>query len=53
MYSEYGISDKVIKLANKAEEELKDIFQEVDKICQYNSMKVLKAFQKNNIAEMH
>lgn len=53
MYSEYGISDKVIELANKAEEELKDIFQEVDKICQYNSIKVLKAFQKNNIAEMH
>ena len=53
MYKEYGISDKVIQLANKAEKELEDIFKEVDKVCQINSMKVLKAFQKNSIAEMH
>ena len=53
MYSTLGISEKVINLANEAEENVKDIFKEIDKIEEYNSMKVLNAFQKNEISEIH
>ena len=53
MYSALGISEKVINLANEAEENIKDVFKDIDKIEEYNSMKVLSAFQKNEISEIH
>ena len=34
-------------------EELKDIFNKLDDICYLNSKKVLDAFHKNNISEVH
>lgn len=43
----------IIDLVSNAEKELKDIFNEVDDTCEYNSLKVLNAFQKNKISEMH
>jgi len=53
MFEQFGISEKIIKLAEESEESLTEEFKKIDEICQYNSMKVLKAFQKYNIAEMH
>ena len=53
MYKEFGISDKIINLANDVEQELKPIFERIEKTCEYNSLKVLKAFQNNNISDMH
>ena len=53
MYSSLGISEKVINLANEAEEKLKDVFNKIDKIEEYNSLKVLEALQKNEISEIH
>lgn len=53
MYKEYGISENTINLAKKVEEELQPIFKEIDEICEYNSIKVLKAFKNNNISDMH
>ena len=53
MYKQYGISEEIIKLVKESEENLIGEFKNIDEICQYNSMKVLNAFQKNNIAEMH
>lgn len=41
------------KLINNAEEKIKEQFNLVDKICFYNSKKVLDAFQKNNVSEVH
>lgn len=49
----FNISDEVIEKINKAEEELKDKFKEIDDICEYNQYKVLNAFQKNRVSEMH
>ena len=43
------ISDKTIELARKAEENIQKEFKQVELVCEYNSLKVLKAFQKNNI----
>ena len=53
MYSELGIKEEVINLALKAEEELKEEFKNIDEVCEYNSLKVLNAFHKNQISEVH
>lgn len=53
MYKEFGISDDIYELIIKSENELKDIFEEIDKVAEYNSLKVLKAFQDNKISEIH
>lgn len=41
------------KLIQQVEEEIKPVFKEIDKICEKNSKKVLQAFQRNSISEMH
>lgn len=53
MYKSFGISDKIISLASECEEELQGEFKKVDDICSYNSLKVLKAFNDNNISDIH
>jgi len=50
LYKELGISEKICNVANEVEEELKDIFKEIDKNCMQSSMKILKAFQDNKIS---
>ena len=49
----FGIEEKVWKLAKEVEEQVKEQFQEVDEVCQYNSMRVLQAFQKYRVSDMH
>lgn len=53
MYQEFGISKELEEKANKTEEELKEIYKEIDRISEVNSLKVLKAFQKNRLSEVH
>ena len=53
MYKKFGIQDKIINLASEVEEELKTQFEKVDKIKEENSLKVLMAFQKYNLSDMH
>ncbi len=53
MYREFGISEEIEKLCEKVEKEIKPEFEEIEKVCSYNSMKVLRAFQDNNIQDMH
>ena len=47
------INEKIKKIIAECEIELNDRFQELDRICYANSMKVLKAFNENRIAERH
>ena len=44
---------EVEDLIIKAEEELKEQFKKADEICEYNSRKVLDAFRKNGVSDMH
>ena len=53
MLDEIIISDKVLELTNKAEEEVKDIFLSLDKECTKNSLKVLNAFKHNRVSTVH
>ena len=41
------------ELVDKCEKELVNEFNEVDRICEINSKKVLEAFQKNKLSENH
>ena len=53
MYKELGIKENILNLANEVEEEIKPIFNEINKTCEENSLKVLQAFRRNNISDMH
>lgn len=53
MYKQFGIKEEVINLSKKVEKDLREIFDKTDKIAEYNSLKVLTAFQKYNLSEMH
>ena len=53
MYKEFGIDDSVIRLFDETEQELNDIFREIDEKEQLNSLKVLRAFHKYQISEVH
>ena len=53
MYEEFGIKKELEELSITVENELVEEFKEIDRICEINSMKVLKAFQENNLSETH
>lgn len=51
IYREMGISDEVFAYAEKTLESLEDKFQQIDKTCEYNQLKVLKALQECRVSE--
>ena len=53
MWKEYGIEDKVLKMAKEVENECQSVFEKINEIEEYNTLKVLKAFQKNRISDIH
>lgn len=44
------IDQNLIKIANVAEEELKDIYKNIDDICLYNSNRILSSFIENGVS---
>ena len=50
---EFGIDEKVLKIVEEAENDIEQGFKETDDITVHNQYKVLKAFQKNRISDMH
>ena len=53
MYEIMGIKPELETWAKEREKELKERFEEIDEICEYNSVKVLHALQQNHISEIH
>ena len=53
MYNQLGIKKEILELADKIKPELNKVFEKVDETTEYNSLKVLSAFQKYNLSEMH
>lgn len=53
MYEIFGISNKLENLANDVENEIKPQFEKIDKICEFNSIKVLNAMQNCHLSGMH
>ena len=51
MYKELGIDEDIVKIVNDSEKKCTDVFKTIDEVCEYNSMKVLNAFHKNEVTE--
>ena len=51
MTNPLGLSPRVLALAEQAEEERAPQFAQIDAVAEYNSQKVLAAFQKHRVAE--
>ena len=50
MYKEIGISKEVYEFGEKILDDLKDRFDEFDRVCEYNQLKVLQAMRKNKVS---
>ena len=53
MQTKFGISQKVLTYCLQKEEQIKEQFQKVDEITEYNQLKVLSAMQKNKLSDIH
>ena len=53
MYNSLGISDEVYDYAEEVCEKISERFHKIDKIAEYNQLKVVGAMQKNKVAEAH
>ena len=47
MYNKFGISNELIELSKKVENKIKDSFDLIDEIAEYNQGKVLYSMQQN------
>ena len=52
MYEQLGISKKVLDYAADIEESLKERFEGIDQVAEYNQLKVLKGMQDNKVSVM-
>ncbi len=53
MYEETGISGKVYDYCEEVLGSLKDRFERIDRIAEFNQLKVLNAFRKNRVSAEH
>lgn len=51
MFEELGISSSLYRYSNRIIDSLKERFDKIDEIAEYNQLKVLKAMQKNRVCE--
>lgn len=51
MYNTIGISQKTVELIDKCERKCREEFDKIDEACEYNSLKVLSSFHKNQVTE--
>ena len=51
LFKEMGISDEVYAYSEKILEKLKPRFEQIDAVCEYNQLKVLKALQDCRVSE--
>ena len=47
------LSNEVMELGKKVEVQIQKEFREIDELCEYHSLQVLKAFQKYHISDIH
>lgn len=52
-YNEMNISDNILEFCDEIEVQLQERFYKIDKVAEYNQLKVLKAMQDNRVSEAH
>ena len=50
---EYGISPELCALAEETERQVRGEFEHIERVRDYNQLKVLRSMQKNGLAERH
>ncbi|MCI9174788.1 MAG: hypothetical protein HFH49_07545 [Lachnospiraceae bacterium] len=50
MYQRLGIGEKVLDFGQKQERKLKERFEEIDRVAEYNQLKVIKAMQSKKVS---
>ena len=53
IYKILGISDKVFEFGEAVTKSLRERFDVIDEIAEKNQLKVLAAFQKNKVSDIH
>lgn len=53
MYRQFNFDEKVLKFCENVANSLNDRFNEIDKIAEYNQLKVIKAMQDNKLSDIH
>ena len=53
MYEELNISAPIYEFCTQVEQDLKARFEEIDRMAEFNQLKVLKAMQKNKVSDIH
>ncbi len=53
MYQKSGITEPVLQYANQICETLEERFRLIDKVAEYNQLKVMQAFHKNRVSAEH
>ena len=52
-YRRYGVSEKALEAASRAEKALADVYARIDDIVTYNELKVLDAFRSEKFSDTH
>ena len=53
MYNKFGVKEEILNLSKEVEKECVSQFEKIEYIKEINSLKVLSAFQKCGLSEMH
>ncbi|MBY6036001.1 methionine gamma-lyase family protein [Fictibacillus nanhaiensis] len=53
MYSQFQNEEVLEKTTHIVSDRIKDVHESIDTVSQFNQLKVLKAFQKNNVGDHH
>ena len=51
--NEFGIDERVLKIADSVSEEIASEFLAIDLVKEYNQLKVIRAMQNNNVSDTH
>lgn len=53
MYKQSGIQESVYAFGKTIEDRLKERFEKIDQVAEYNQLKVIQAMQKNKLSDIH
>lgn len=53
MYKDFNIDEAILNYCDTIETNLKERFEAIDQIAEYNQLKVLKAMQDNRVSDIH
>lgn len=53
MYESLHVDEKVLEFCKEIEDSLKERFEQIDQVAEYNQLKVIKAMQEHRVSDVH